>query len=80
MELLRETSTSKAHNTSSEVSERVIGLSVSAPLYLPGSKKGLMSSTGLRSQKGFRLQNGWQNSGLPWSMKMNPDKMYRVDR
>lgn len=28
---------------------------------------------------GFRLQNGWQNSGLPWSMKMNPDKMYRVD-
>ncbi len=31
-------------------------------------------------QKGFRLQNGWQNSGLPWSMKMNPDKMYRVDR
>jgi rhodanese-related sulfurtransferase len=31
-------------------------------------------------QKGFRLQNGWQNSGLPWSMKMNPEKMYRVDR
>ncbi|WP_439535801.1 rhodanese-like domain-containing protein [Methyloversatilis sp.] len=31
-------------------------------------------------QKGFRLQNGWQNSGLPWSMKMNPDKMYRSDR
>ena len=30
-------------------------------------------------QAGFRLQNGWQNSGLPWSMKMNPAKMYRVD-
>lgn len=31
-------------------------------------------------QAGFRLQNGWQNSGLPWSMKMNPEKMYRSDR
>ena len=30
-------------------------------------------------QKGFRVQNGWQNSGLPWSMKMNPAKMYRTD-
>ena len=29
-------------------------------------------------RKGMRLQNGWQNSGLPWSMKMNPAKMYRV--
>lgn len=29
---------------------------------------------------GFRLQNGWQNSGLPWSMKMNADKMYRADK
>lgn len=27
-------------------------------------------------QAGFRLQNGWQNSGLPWSLKMNPEKMY----
>jgi rhodanese-related sulfurtransferase len=27
-------------------------------------------------QAGFRLQNGWQNSGLPWSPKMNKDKMY----
>ncbi|PRB82679.1 rhodanese-like domain-containing protein [Pseudomonas sp. MYb185] len=26
---------------------------------------------------GFRLLNGWQNSGLPWSPKMNPDKIYR---
>ncbi|APW48339.1 rhodanese-like domain-containing protein [Rhodoferax antarcticus] len=30
-------------------------------------------------QAGFRLQNGWQNSGLPWSAKMNPAKMYRTD-
>ena len=31
-------------------------------------------------QAGFRLQNGWQNSGLPWSPKMNKAKMYRVDK
>lgn len=31
-------------------------------------------------QAGFRLQNGWQNSGLPWSMKMSSSKMYRVDK
>ncbi len=31
-------------------------------------------------QAGFRLQNGWQNSGLPWSAKMNGDKIHRVDR
>lgn len=31
-------------------------------------------------QAGFRLQNGWQNSGLPWSAKMNADKMFRVDK
>lgn len=30
-------------------------------------------------QTGFRLLNGWQNSGLPWRMNMNPQKMYRVD-
>lgn len=29
---------------------------------------------------GMRLQNGWQNSGLPWSAKMNPEKIHRVDR
>jgi rhodanese-related sulfurtransferase len=28
-------------------------------------------------QAGFRLLNGWQNSDLPWSPKMNPEKMYR---
>lgn len=31
-------------------------------------------------QAGFRLLNGWQNSGLPWSAKMNADKIHRVDR
>lgn len=31
-------------------------------------------------QAGLRIQNGWQNSGLPWSMKMNPSKMFRVDK
>lgn len=31
-------------------------------------------------QKGLRTLNGWQNSGLPWSAKMNADKIYRVDR
>ena len=31
-------------------------------------------------QAGFRLQNGWQNSGLPWSAKMNPEKIHRIDR
>lgn len=31
-------------------------------------------------QAGFRLQNGWQNSGLPWSAKMNADKIFRVDK
>ncbi|HRP23323.1 rhodanese-like domain-containing protein [Thauera sp.] len=31
-------------------------------------------------QAGFRLQNGWQNSGLPWSPKMSPEKIHRVDR
>lgn len=27
---------------------------------------------------GFRTQNGWQNSGLPWSPKMIADKAYRT--
>ena len=30
-------------------------------------------------QAGFRLKNGWQNSGLPWSPKMNPEKIHRID-
>ena len=31
-------------------------------------------------QAGMRLQNGWQNSGLPWSRSLNGDKIYRMDR
>ncbi|MBE02839.1 rhodanese-like domain-containing protein [Marinobacter lutaoensis] len=27
--------------------------------------------------KGLRVVNGWQNAGLPWSMDINPDKIYR---
>ena len=27
---------------------------------------------------GMRIVNGWQNDGLPWSMKLNPDKIYRT--
>jgi len=34
-----------------------------------GAKEGKM--------KGFRVVNGWQNAGLPWSMDINPDKIYR---
>ncbi len=30
-------------------------------------------------QAGMRVVNGWQNSGLPWSAKMSPSKMYRLD-
>lgn len=25
----------------------------------------------------MRIVNGWQNDGLPWSMKINPEKIYR---
>ena len=31
-------------------------------------------------QAGMRLQNGWQNSGLPWSRSLDADKIYRLDR
>jgi|GEM_PF-187033 len=27
-------------------------------------------------QQGLRVQNGWQNSGLPWQKKPNPEKIY----
>ncbi|MFH1804897.1 MAG: rhodanese-like domain-containing protein [Pseudomonadota bacterium] len=30
-------------------------------------------------KKGMRIVNGWQNSGLPWQGKPNPDKIYRLD-
>ena len=27
-------------------------------------------------KKGWRLKNGWKNAGLPWSYKLNREKMY----
>ncbi len=30
-------------------------------------------------KKGWRLKNGWKNSGLPWSYKLNKEKMYYSD-
>ena len=29
------------------------------------------------SSRGKRIVNGWQNEGLPWSMTLNPEKIYR---
>lgn len=29
--------------------------------------------------KGWRLKNGWKNSGLPWSYKLNKEKMYYIN-
>ena len=34
-----------------------------------GSKEG--------EKSGMRIVNGWQNDGLPWSMKLNPEKIYQ---
>lgn len=31
-------------------------------------------------QAGMRLKNGWQNSGLPWSPRLNADTIHRTDR
>ena len=31
-------------------------------------------------QRGQRTLNGWQNSGLPWSSRINPEKIYRPTR
>ena len=30
-------------------------------------------------QKNWRLKEGWKNAGLPWSYKLNKEKMYFVD-
>ncbi len=29
---------------------------------------------------GMRLKNGWQNEGLPWQPRFDPDKIYRPSR
>jgi rhodanese-related sulfurtransferase len=31
-------------------------------------------------KSGFRIKNGWQNEGLQWSSKPNPEKIYRIDK
>ncbi|SIS41630.1 rhodanese-like domain-containing protein [Neptunomonas antarctica] len=31
-------------------------------------------------KSGFRIKNGWQNEGLLWGAKPNPEKIYRTDR
>lgn len=31
-------------------------------------------------QSGLRVVNGWQNAGLPWSSRMNAEKIYRSQR
>ncbi|MBQ0762071.1 hypothetical protein [Marinobacter psychrophilus] len=39
---------------------------------------GFQGSSAKEGEKaGMRIVNGWQNDGLPWSMKINPGKIYR---
>ncbi len=39
---------------------------------------GFQGSTAKEGEKkGMRVVNGWQNSGLPWASKANPEKIYR---
>lgn len=41
-------------------------------------ENGFQGSTVKQGEKqGMRVKNGWQNSGLPWSPKANPEKIYR---
>lgn len=37
------------------------------------------SSVKQGEKKGLRIKNGWQNSGLPWQAKPNPEKIHRLD-
>ena len=37
------------------------------------------SKTKTGDKKGFRLENGWKNSGLQWSYKLNKEKMYFIN-
>jgi len=39
---------------------------------------GFQGSSAKEGKKaGMRIVNGWQNDGLPWSMEINPEKIYR---
>lgn len=55
-------------------------------LYDKGFKKVYVVTDGFEGgslkdgdKKGWRLKNGWKNSGLPWSYKLNIEKMYYKD-
>ncbi len=55
-------------------------------LYDKGFKKVYVVTDGFEGgtlkegdNKGWRLKNGWKNSGLPWSYKLNKEKMYYKD-
>ena len=55
-------------------------------LYEKGFKKVYVVTDGFEGgtlkegdKKGWRLKNGWKNSGLPWSYKLNKEKMYYKD-
>ena len=55
-------------------------------LYDKGFKKVYVVTDGFEGgtlkegdKKGWRLKNGWKNSGLPWSYKLNKEKMYYKD-
>ena len=43
--------------------------------FVEGGFQGDVAREGERA--GFRLVNGWQNSGLPWQPRMNPEKIHR---
>ena len=43
--------------------------------YIDHGFQGSSSKEGKKT--GMRIVNGWQNDGLPWSMKLNPEKIYQ---
>lgn len=44
-------------------------------LYLVNGFQGSKLKDG--SKKGIRIKNGWQNSGMPWQSKANPEKIFK---
>jgi len=53
-------------------------------LYVKGYKQVYVVTDGFEGdkikdgkKKSWRLVNGWKNSDLPWSYKLNQDKMYK---
>ncbi|WP_417538949.1 rhodanese-like domain-containing protein [Marinobacter sp.] len=43
--------------------------------YIDHGFQGSSSKEGKKA--GMRIVNGWQNDGLPWSMTLNPEKIYQ---